>query len=122
MHPLLACLCNSRIVQPAHAGDAASWPLLLLWGGQLAVAAAGVVFWLARRRSRRSAARAAVDENWGLTGTFVGGPDAGVDDDDQVSGGPSAVTAESGPARAAEDAVRPPGVEAETIQGRSSYL
>jgi hypothetical protein len=117
VHPLLACLCNSRIVQPAHAGDVASWPLLLLWGGQLAVAAAGVMFWLARRRSRRSAARAAVDEHWGLTGTFLGGPDAGVDDD-QIRGGPSPVAAESGPASVAKDLVGPPDVEAETIQRR----
>ena len=108
MHPLLACLCNSRIVQPAHAGEGPSWPLLLLWGGQLAVAAAGVVFWLVRRRSRRSAARAGMDEHWGLTGAFVGCPDAGVDDD-QVSGDP---------ARVAEDPVGPPRIEAETIQGR----
>jgi hypothetical protein len=117
VHPLLACLCNSRIVQPAHAGDAASWPLLLLWGGQLAIAAAGVVFWLARRRSRRSAARAAVDEQWGPTGTFLGGPDAGVADD-QFRGSPSSRAPESEPANVAEDPVRPPGVEAETIQRR----
>ena len=116
MHPLLACLCNSRIVQPAHAGQGPSWPLLLLWGGQLAVAAAGVAFWFVRRRGRQSAARAGMDEHWEPAGTFAAGPDAGVDDE-LVGGGPSSVTAESGPAGSAEEPVRPPGVEAETIQG-----
>ncbi len=81
MHPLLACLCNSRIVQPAHAGQGPSWPLLLLWGGQLAAAAAGVAFWLVRRRRRRSAAAAAVEGDWGLTSSLVGRPDAGADHD-----------------------------------------
>lgn len=117
MHWLLACLCNSRIVQPANAGAGPSWPLLLLWGGQLALAAAGTVFWLVRRRGRRSSARAGVDEHWGLTSTFVGGPDAGVDDD-RGRGDPASVTAEPGPAGDAEDPLRPPAVEAEAIQRR----
>jgi hypothetical protein len=117
VHPLLACLCNSRIVQPAHAGAAPGWPLLLIWGGQLAAAAAGVLFWLARRRRRRSAAMATMDAHSRLTGTFVDGPDAGIGDD-EGGGGPSSVTAEPGPVLVAEAPVRPPAVEAETIQGR----
>ena len=99
MHPLIACLCNSRIVQPAHAGDAPSWPLLLLWGGLLAAAAVGAAVWLVRRR--RSAVGSATDERWRLTGTFVDGPDA-----------------ESDPPRDAEHAVAAPEQEAETIQRR----
>jgi len=79
-HPLLTCLCNSRIVQPAHAGAAPSWPLLLLWGGLLALVAAGVVVWLVRRRRRRSEARIRVDERWASMGAFGGGPEPGVDD------------------------------------------
>jgi len=114
VHPLIACLCNSRIVQPAHAGDAPRWPLLLLWGGLLAAAAAGVAFWLARRRGRRSAARAS-NGHWGLTGTLVGGADAGVADDPRHS---SPVAAESGPTQLAGDAARPPAVEPGTVGRR----
>lgn len=99
MHPLLACLCNSRIVQPAHAGDGPGWPLLLLWGGLLAAVAVGGAFWLVRRR--RSAARVEMDGQWRLAGTVVGGPDA-----------------ESDPPRDAEHAVAAPEREAETIQRR----
>ena len=99
MHSLLACLCNSRIVQPARAGEGPSWPLLLLWGGLLAAAAVGAAVWLVRRR--RSAASAGMDERWDLTGTFVDGPDA-----------------ESDPPRDAEHAVAAPEQEAETIQRR----
>jgi len=40
VHPLLACLCNSRIVQPAHAGEGPAWPVFLMWGGLLAAVAA----------------------------------------------------------------------------------
>ena len=95
MHPILACLCNSRIVQPAHAGQGPSWPLLLLWGGLLAAAAVGAAVWLVRRR--RSAASAGMDERWDLTGTSVDGPDA-----------------ESEPPRDAEQPVGAPGMESET--------
>jgi uncharacterized iron-regulated membrane protein len=92
VHPLIACLCNSRIVQPAHAGDAPSWPLLLLWGGLLVAAAAGLVFWLARRRTRRAATRPAGDIPWG--------------------------TAEPRPSPITEAPVRAACVEAEPVQRR----
>ena len=100
MHWLLACLCNSRIVQPAHAGEGPSWPLLLLWGGLLGVAAAGVLFWLVRRRGRPSTAGTPVDGYRRPTGTFIPWPDAGVSDD-LVGGSPSSIAAEPGPARIA---------------------
>jgi hypothetical protein len=100
MHWLLACLCNSRIVQPAHAGEGPSWPLLLLWGGLLAVAAAGALFWLVRRRGRPSTGGAPVDGYRRPTGTFIPWPGAGVSDD-PVGGSPSSMAAEAGPARVA---------------------
>jgi len=110
VHPLLACLCNSRIVQPARAGEGPSWPLLLLWGGLLAAAAVGAAVWLVRRR--RSAASAGMDERWDLTGTFVGGADTGVGDDRDGSGpGPAP---ESDAPGDAEQPVGAPGMESET--------
>ena len=51
MSHLLGCLCNSRIAIPKDAGQAATWPLAVLWGGQGVAAAAAVA--LVVRRSRR---------------------------------------------------------------------
>lgn len=102
MHALLACLCNSRIVQPAHAGDGSSWPLLLIWGGQLVLATAGVVFWLARRRSHRSAASAQLDAHRELMDHFVGALEADVAEDLSIADR-SPVGARSGAGRISQD-------------------
>jgi hypothetical protein len=101
---VIGCLCNSRIAQPAHAGQAAAWPLVLLWGGLLVAVAAGAFVWFARYRRRRPSPGTAVPERWPVTATDLGAEDAGVGDD-PLDGG-------------AEDLAGPPALEAEAVQRR----
>ena len=50
MAAIVGCLCNSRLVVPG-AGEGPDWPVLMLWGAQIAAFAALAVFFLVRRRA-----------------------------------------------------------------------
>jgi len=115
VHPLIACLCNSRIVQPANAGDGPSWPLLLIWGGQLALVAAAAAYWFLWRPRRRAAAGRSGGDPGPATATFAGA-EAVLAEERAPGLVNETVTGPPGDAGGPAD---PPGVEtAETAQVR----